>query len=353
MKNFLLERQKTAERIIVLTEFIQSNPDAREVKRALAVKMALQGEPYANITKFLGMHKSGISTWKQKFEAQGLDGIKLAYKGAKSYLAPAQRVEITTWLKTIDYWNLDELVTYLDEHYGVIYQSKQSYYDLLSEAGISWKKSQKVNPKSNPELVKKKREELLEVWRQNQSEIETGRLAVFFIDECHLLWGDVCGYVWGKTDIRIEIPIKNEKNRQSYFGALDAQTKEFIIREYPAGNGENTVNFMEYLQKQRPGQRIAVIWDGASYHKSKQVKDFLATVNNGYEASQWRITCLLFAPNAPEQNPVEDVWLQAKNFLRKFWHLCKSFSVVKWLFKFFTNHQKFDFPKLGQYIFCS
>ena len=44
------------------------------------------------------------------------------------------------------------------------------------------------------------------------------------------------------------------------------------------------------------------------------------------------------------QNPVEDVWLQAKNFLRKFWPLCKSFSVVKWLFKFFTNHQEFDFP---------
>ena len=29
---------------------------------------------------------------------------------------------------------------------------------------------------------------------------------------------------------------------------------------------------------------------------------------------QWQITCIRFAPNAPEQNPVEDVWLQAKNF---------------------------------------
>jgi hypothetical protein len=55
---------------------------------------------------------------------------------------------------------------------------------------------------------------------------------------------------------------------------------------------------------------------------------------------------------ALEQNPVEDVWLQAKNFLRKYWHLCKSFSVIKWLFKFFTHHQKFDFPKLHQYAPC-
>ncbi len=44
--------------------------------------MALQGELYFNITKLLGMHKSCITIWKQKFEAKGLDGIKLAYQGS-------------------------------------------------------------------------------------------------------------------------------------------------------------------------------------------------------------------------------------------------------------------------------
>jgi len=27
------------------------------------------------------------------------------------------------------------------------------------------------------------------------------------------------------------------------------------------------------------------------------------------EKSEWLIRCELFAPNAPEQNPVEDIWL--------------------------------------------
>ena len=153
----------------------------------------------------------------------------------------------------------------------------------------------------------------------------------------------------GKTNIRIEIPIKNEKDRQTYFGALEYQTKEFIVQEYSAGNGENTVAFIEHLQQQRPGQRIVLIWDGVSYHKSDEVKDFLASVNAGQDAMQWQVTCILFALNAPEQNPLEDVWLQTKNFIRKFWLLCKSFPVVKWLFKFFTNHQRFDFTKLEQY----
>ncbi len=79
MKNFLLEQQQKEEKIAILTEFIQSNPEARELKRAVAVKMALQGEPYSKITQLLGVNKSGITTWKQKFKAKDLDGIKLAY----------------------------------------------------------------------------------------------------------------------------------------------------------------------------------------------------------------------------------------------------------------------------------
>jgi putative transposase len=94
------------------------------------------------------------------FEIQGLEGIKLAYKGAKSYLTSAQRAEVISWLKVKNHWNLEELVTHLDEKYGVIYQSKQSYYELFSSAEISWKKSQKINPKLDPELVKKKEQRL-------------------------------------------------------------------------------------------------------------------------------------------------------------------------------------------------
>lgn len=337
---------------MILTEFIQSNPEARELRRAVAVKMALAGEPYSKITKLIGMHKSCITSWKQKFLAKGLDGIKLGYQGSSSYLTPEQRAETITMLQTQKSWYLDELVSYLDEHYGVIYQSKQSYYDLLSAAGISWKKSQKVNPNANPELVKKKREEIQNFFRQNSAEIEAGQLVVFFVDECHLLGDDVCGYVWGKTDIRIEVPIKNLKDHQTYYGALDYKKQEFIIRAYPKGNSDSTIDFIKYLRSQYPGTRIALIWDGAAYHKSDEVKAFLTTINQHSQPEQWSITWILFAPNAPEQNPVEDVWLQAKNFVRKYWHLCKSFSVIKWLFNFFTNHQRFDFPKLHQYVPC-
>ncbi|WP_333289775.1 hypothetical protein [Microcoleus sp. MON1_C5] len=94
-----------------------------------------------------------------------------------------------------------------------------------------------------------------------------------------------------------------------------------------------------------------MIWEGASYHKYGELRDFLLELNGDKEPDNWSITCILFAPNAPQHNPVEDIWLQAKNFLRKYWYLCRSFKIVKFLFEFFTNEHKFDFPKIRQYTY--
>ena len=51
------------------------------------------------------------------------------------------------------------------------------------------------------------------------------------IYEHDLLWEHLLSYTWGITDKRIKIPIKNERKRQTYYGALDDQTKGFILQE--------------------------------------------------------------------------------------------------------------------------
>ncbi len=188
------------------------------------------------------------------------------------------------------------------------------------------------------------------VWLEShRREIEAGKLVVFLLDECHLLWGDVCGYVWGKTNERIEVPIVSDRQRQTYFGALNYCSKQFLVKAYPTANSENTIDFLKYLQSLYSEQRIAVFWDGASYHRSEDLKSYLATVNQDRSEDTWKITCTRFAPNAPEQNPVEDIWLQAKRWIRECYHLCRSFTVVKFLFELVTHCQVFDFPKLSMY----
>lgn len=184
---------------------------------------------------------------------------------------------------------------------------------------------------------------------QHRDEVIAGQLVVFFQDECHLLWGDLCGYVWGKTSERIEVPVTNERQKQTYYGALNLATQSFWLQASEKGDSASTIAFLQALQAQHPECRIAVIWDGASYHRSQAVKDYLDRVNQDLEESMWQVTCIRFAPNDPKQNPVEDVWLQAKRFIREFYHLCKSFRALKWLFEFATHCQIFQFPKVFMY----
>jgi putative transposase len=67
-----------------------------------------------------------------------------------------QRQTVIAWLKQKDYWNLSELQQHIEDTYAVVFASNQSYYELFAEADISWKKTQKRNPKAEPEVVEKK-----------------------------------------------------------------------------------------------------------------------------------------------------------------------------------------------------
>ena len=332
-----------------LEKFIKEAKDARELKRAQAVKMILQQKSYHEIKECVGVSHSFISKWKNQVLLNGVESLRVQYKGGKGYLKTEQVEEIIEWLQCQKNWSTDQLRAHIDEHYGVVFQSNQSYYSLFEKAKISWKKTQKKNPKKDDKLVEIKKQEIENFLEERREEIESEKLAVFMVDECHLLHGDAIGYVWGPTSERVEVPIKNEKDRQTYYGAIDYYNHEFLLKSYSRGNSKNTQDFVDYLQCQRPGQKIAIFWDGASYHGSQEMRNYLAEINGELSSSEWQVTCVKFAPNAPEQNPVEDIWLQTKNFVRKFSHYCKSFKAVKCLFELFATGQVFDFPKLYEY----
>ncbi len=118
---------------------------------------------------------------------------------------------------------------------------------------------------------------------------------VVFQDECHLLWRDICGYVWGKKNERLAVPIVNEKERQTYFGAVNIATGQCQLQAAQKGKGEHTIQYLKYLMNPCNNKRIALIWEGAKYHSSAEVKEFLSLVNNGLDESDWKITCLRFA----------------------------------------------------------
>jgi len=91
-------------------------------------------------------------------------GLLAGYRGSESYLTSEHRAEILSWIKSHATISVEAVRDYVEENYSVVYQSKQSYYDLLAAAGLSYHKSEKRNPKRDEALVLEKRAEIKKNW---------------------------------------------------------------------------------------------------------------------------------------------------------------------------------------------
>ncbi len=147
-----------------LDEIINGSRDAREVKRAVCVKMAMSGMPTAQITEMLNVTPQYVSKWRVRYEQEGATSLLAGYRGSESYLTSEHRAEILSWIKSHATISVEAVRDYVEENYSVVYQSKQSYDDLLAAAGLSYHKSEKRNPKRDEALVLEKRAEIKKNW---------------------------------------------------------------------------------------------------------------------------------------------------------------------------------------------
>ena len=184
-----------------------------EIKRALAVKMFFADFKTEDICALLNVSDSFVSKWKIIYENEGAGALKVNYKGGTGFLTEDQRYRIIFHLRNKPHCSVEELRDYIESHYGVVYQSKQSYYDLLKAGGLSWHQTQAVNPKRDATQVLQKREEIKAELAERQADIVSEEVIVFAEDECHLLAGDTIGHVWGRRNERTEVPIENSKQR--------------------------------------------------------------------------------------------------------------------------------------------
>ena len=133
-----------------LKRLINTARESRELKRALAVRNTLGGRPWFDVAKELDVCESFIGKWRQIYAKQGIEGLKLSYKGSKGYLDAQAKTDVMKWLLEQSCWNVESLRNYIQKRHSVRYRSRQSYYALLHEAKLSWKKTQKQNPKADP-----------------------------------------------------------------------------------------------------------------------------------------------------------------------------------------------------------
>lgn len=195
-------------------------------------------------------------------------------------------------------------------------------------------------------MVQERSQEIRDWLEAHRAEIETGLIKVYAVDECHAKGGDICGHLWANRQDRGEVLVENYRDSQTYFGALDCVKQQVSFKAAKTANSESTIEFVKALKAQSGTAKLVLIWDGASYHRSSEFRQYLEQVNQG---NDWQIHCLRLAPYAPETNPIENIWGQAKHMLRQMHRRCQSFKMTKRLFELFINHRLFTMPDLSSY----
>ena len=158
-----------------LARVIEEATDARELKRALSVRMVLAGMATAEVGELLQVTPRYVRKWRGRYEREGVEGLRVRYRGSESYLSVEQRQELEDWLEAQETVTVEEVRDHIEACYGIVYQSKQSYYEILEAGGLSYHRTEKGNPKHNERQVLERREEIKKNWHRAGERVSGAR----------------------------------------------------------------------------------------------------------------------------------------------------------------------------------
>jgi transposase len=119
---------------------------------------------------------------------------------------------------------------------------------------------------------------------------------VLFFDEARFGTHTKIGYGWFPKGKRTPVKVKIGYKAFYVYGAVSAKTGSNYSAGFPNVNTETMNEFLKMLSGNYSGQKIAVIMDGAGWHKSNNLK------------IPKNMDIFLLPPYSPELNPVERFW---------------------------------------------
>lgn len=149
-----------------LAELIEETKAARELKRALSVKMVQSGMAATQVGELLQVTPQYVRKWQGRYELGGVEALRMGYRGSEGYLSGEQQQEVEEWIGTHETVSVEEVRDHMAEQYGVVYGSKQSYYAVLEAGGRSYHCPEPGNPKHEDVQVVERREEIKKNWRR-------------------------------------------------------------------------------------------------------------------------------------------------------------------------------------------
>ena len=142
---------------------------------------------------------------------------------------------------------------------------------------------------------------------------------------------------WLKRGEPTIVKVDRHREAQSFIGFLNQ--KSFTCETYRMAwqDQEEVLKAFEAFLKKHPDKKLCIVWDNAAFHKGKEIKKAL-----GKGGLLERVHLIALPPYAPDENPIEHVWKDAKGSIANVQH--DTLAEVVTLFEGHIKKRKFKYP---------
>lgn len=194
-------------------------------------------------------------------------------------------------------WTLKRLVIWVETKFN-IHPSKETVRKALKRLNFSWKKAKALLNRAST-AARERFVEQIHVWMQQALSAEPPLLV--YLDEAHIHQEADLGYGWAPRGERLWVGSHTPglSAKVSFYGLYFYNEGQVAIWDFPRANTEHTQTVLQRLREREPRRQIVLFWDGASYHRSKDVRAL---------AQKLEITIQPLPSYSPDFMPVEALW---------------------------------------------
>jgi transposase len=312
MAKYLYAENITEEELSVLQSFKKQG--AREFVRGQIIELSASGKHPKEISESLGLSVSRVREWIRRFNKERLAGLVAKKSSGRPRKFPWYiRYQVRAIISDApcEYgipksrWTLSDMCKTAVKLGLVESISKEQIRGLFKEIGWTYTRAKKWQRSPDPQYRRRRnRQRRLEKWAS-----ENDAIALLYCDQFwrNLLHLPMAGGYSLKGDFQRISP--NERISLSVYLALDMKTRETYHLYMPYCWSEYTIAALkEWIEEYSDHRALVILWDKASWHTSKMVKEFVRSWNRHAKAhGKVRLLIHTFPTKAPWLNPMEAV----------------------------------------------
>lgn len=339
----MIKIKLTSDESYLLGEYFKTSPIKLIRLKSQAILMRNKELKLKDMRDLLFRDQRTIQRWIKDFSNQRMASIFSGHENNEnaSKLTNEQKEEISETLKKPpsesglpkEFWDVPTIKEYVRAEFGIIYESRQSYHFLLKFSNLSFKLPDKFDFNRDEQLINQRmkqiRAEIREYLNNNQWE-------VFAADETRMQLEAITRRAWLRKGEKTIVKVQRSNEYQNYLGLLNQKTFQSHLYELEWQNQAEITKTLERFLKNYPNKKVCIVWDNTRFHKGKLLRENLKKGN-----SLERLHLVNFPPYAPDRNPVEHVWKEAKQKVSNIQF--NSFNQTKETFRKSVTSRKFNY----------